>query len=469
MKNKISYLLVFLLFISTFQGLNTSARNVKEDVLSSDFTHTVFIEVATSQNCKPCHYWSQTIHDTYDSDNYDFHYVEMVVFDYDGKKLNDEAIGWYSNYDAGSVPKNIMDGDYRRIGNNSEVFLDYLNECGDRAVADIIASMTVLWLGNATIQVDIIIENNDASDYNGHIRAAITEIVSRYNTYYGEPYHFGFLGFAFDMDISIPARGIFEDSMTWNGNEHEDNNGNNFGDIVPENIQVTMGLLNNNDGYVDETVMSYVDTNDPPNVPSNPNPADGAEEVDIDIDLSWDCSDPEGDPLSYDIYFGSIFPPPPVKRNHDANSYDPGTLNHNTTYYWRIVAIDLPGDSTSGPTWSFNSTTKTSENNPPKVEIIKPGRGVYFRNKKILPRFIRLTLIIGKITIEANATDEDSGIEKVEFYINGKLMGNVTAEPYEYTWTRDRLRFFHFFKIKVIAYDNGGKSSEDSIIVKKYL
>ena len=105
----------------------------------------------------------------------------------------------------------------------------------------------------------------------------------------------------------------------------------------------------------------------------------------------------------------------------------------------------------------------------PNVSIIKPERGVYFRNKKILPRFIRLTLIIGKITIEANATDEDSEIEKVEFYINNRLMGNDTTEPYEYNWTRDRLRLFHIFSIKVKAYNNDGLTSENRMIVRRFL
>ena len=80
-----------------------------------------------------------------------------------------------------------------------------------------------------------------------------------------------------------------------------------------------------------------------------------------------------------------------------------------------------------------------------------------------------MTLIIGKITIEVNATDNDSRIEKVEFYINGKLMESVTTEPYEYTWTRDRLRLFHIFFIKVKAYNNEGLTSEETMIVRRFL
>jgi hypothetical protein len=365
-------LIGLMIAILTIPVIITTIAQENESIINSssreDFTHTVLVEVATSQNCKPCHYWNQIIYDKYNSGEYDFQYVEMVVFDYNGQLLNDDATSWYSYYDAGSVPKNIMDGDHRRIGNNSETFTQYLNESGNRDVAEITASMTVLWLGDATIQVDIYIINNEATQYTGHIRASISEIVSRYNTYYGQPYHFGFLGFAFDMDITITAGGAYTDSMTWNGNEHQDNHGNDFGDIVPENIHVIMGVLNDDDGYVDETVAACVSDNNPPNEPSNPNPADGEVEVDIDTILSWNCSDPDGDDLTYDIYLGTTSPPPLVESNHNSKSYNPGTLNGETTYYWRIIAWDLPGDFTPGPIWVFS--TGPGINNPPDVPTI---------------------------------------------------------------------------------------------------
>ena len=103
------------------------------------------------------------------------------------------------------------------------------------------------------------------------------------------------------------------------------------------------------------------------------------------------------------------------------------------------------------------------------MKIIKTQRALYIKNKKILPRFFRLALIIGKITIEVNATDEDFGIEKVEFYINGRLKGYDTTELYTYEWRRDRLRFFHISTIKVKAYDKVGKTSVGRVIVKKFL
>ena len=472
MKKKIVCMLVCMLFFSTIVGAIPSTKKstkiLSEMNLNMDYSHTVFVEVATSQNCKKCHPWNQNIHDAYISGDYDFEYVKMIEYDHDGDVLNEKAHDWAINYNVEGYPTSIFDGDYERlIGNYPSLLPGKLDACGNRAVADIIANMTVTWLGDATITVNITIQNNEGTQYNGYIRACITEIESRYDTYYGDPYHFGFLDYAFDTDISINPGGVYTDNVTWYGNEHEDNHGDDFGDITPHNIQVTMGVFNDDNDYVDETVMARITDNNPPNEPSNPSPPNGAPDVDIYADLSWTCSDPDGDPLTYDVYFGASSNPPLVASGITDTTFDPGTMDFGETYYWKIVAEDNHGASTSGSIWSF--TTRETENKAPHVKIIKPKRALYIFNKSIFPRLFRPAKIIGGITIEVNATDEDSGIEKVEFYINGKLKGNDTTEPYTYNWKRDRLRFFHIFIIKVKAYDNDGKTSVNRRIVRKFL
>jgi outer membrane protein assembly factor BamB len=95
--------------------------------------------------------------------------------------------------------------------------------------------------------------------------------------------------------------------------------------------------------------------NIPPSPPSNPIPIDGATGVDRFSDLSWTATSPDGDALTYDVYFGSTSPPPKVKSNQSATTYDPGTMLTNTVYYWRIVVWDSHSASASGPTWSFTT------------------------------------------------------------------------------------------------------------------
>jgi hypothetical protein len=104
--------------------------------------------------------------------------------------------------------------------------------------------------------------------------------------------------------------------------------------------------------------------NNPPYVPSNPNPANGATGVSINADLSWTGGDPDvGDTVTYDVYFGTTNPPQKIFGNKTGASYNLPTLSYNTRYYWKIVSWDNHGASSSGPSWSF--TTEQQPNNPP--------------------------------------------------------------------------------------------------------
>jgi hypothetical protein len=102
----------------------------------------------------------------------------------------------------------------------------------------------------------------------------------------------------------------------------------------------------------------------PPNKPCNPNPADGATGVSVNADISWTCSDPDGDPLTYDVYFGSSSIPPLVSSAQSVTYYNPDTMNYNTQYYWKIVAKDNHGAENTGPLWSFTTTNNKPPNKP---------------------------------------------------------------------------------------------------------
>ncbi len=103
----------------------------------------------------------------------------------------------------------------------------------------------------------------------------------------------------------------------------------------------------------------------PPYTPSNPFPENGATDVSIYVNLSWTGGDPEGDNVTYDVYFGMFTPPQKVSSNQSTNSFDPGNLEFNITYYWQIVAWDEYGESATGPIWNFT----TRDNSPPNTPL----------------------------------------------------------------------------------------------------
>jgi len=95
--------------------------------------------------------------------------------------------------------------------------------------------------------------------------------------------------------------------------------------------------------------------NNPPNAPSSPSPANGATDQSLNLTLSWDCSEPDGDPMTFDVYFGTAETPAVLSENQTAFSYDVDNLSTSTTYYWMITAKDDHGHETDSPIWSFTT------------------------------------------------------------------------------------------------------------------
>ena len=102
-------------------------------------------------------------------------------------------------------------------------------------------------------------------------------------------------------------------------------------------------------------VLSVTMTNRAPSQPSFPTPQHAATNVPINPALSWTGADPDGDIVTYEVYFGTMNPPPKIVDNQSDSSFHPGTVQYQTTYYWKIISWDSFGSSTSSPVWSFTT------------------------------------------------------------------------------------------------------------------
>ncbi len=124
--------------------------------------------------------------------------------------------------------------------------------------------------------------------------------------------------------------------------------------------------FDNNDAEMSGPVWEFTTlVSNPPYTPSDPSPAHFAVDIAIDVDLSWTGGDPDGDSVTYDVYFGST-PPITLVDTVSVVTYDPGILAYNTIYYWRLVARDEHGVTSTGGKWHF-TTISSVENNPPDV------------------------------------------------------------------------------------------------------
>jgi len=139
--------------------------------------------------------------------------------------------------------------------------------------------------------------------------------------------------------------------------------------------------------------------NNPPVKPYSPFPENGSI-VPIDINLSWECNDPDGDNITYDVYFGMNESMQKIASNITSNFCHPGTLQYSSTYYWRVIAWDAHKAKNESVIWHFH--TQNPPNQPPTIEITMPQNN---------------TTVNGTITIKGTASD-DKQVVKVEVRID---------------------------------------------------
>jgi len=201
-----------------------------------------------------------------------------------------------------------------------------------------------------------------------------------------------------------------------------------------------------------------IGASEPPYPPSPIYPPDNSTGIELNPVLSWSGGDPEGQTVYYTLYFGTNSSNMEIiAENVTATNYSLHSLQPFTRYYWKVLARDESDMYSSGGPWTF----LTRDVESPEVRIVTPVENTLYIGNFSIP-FIK-TFVIGKIMVEVNATDMQSGVEKVEFYVDDILMANDTSPPYKWLWNEDTLYDTHM--LKVIAYDRDGNKAEASMEV----
>jgi hypothetical protein len=84
-------------------------------------------------------------------------------------------------------------------------------------------------------------------------------------------------------------------------------------------------------------------------------PANGSTVTTLRPILRWICTDPDGDELVYDVYFGETSPPELAQADLTTSRFDPDSLQFGTTYYWQVVAKDQSGAKSTSDLWEFST------------------------------------------------------------------------------------------------------------------
>lgn len=103
----------------------------------------------------------------------------------------------------------------------------------------------------------------------------------------------------------------------------------------------------------------------------------------------------------------------------------------------------------------------------PDFGLLQPLNALYVHNKRIIP--MSSPVVFGSVTVSVYLENEWFGggdVQKVEFYLDGKLQSTVTQQPYNWTWSARSIGKHH---LTVIVYNNEGFSTSRVFSVRKFL
>lgn len=250
-------ILAFVLIMPIVGANNVTQKNKIEEASPintlNQFTHTVLAEYATTTTCGYCPTASSQLYSIYTSEDYDFYYVSLVA------DANYKIYNRVKELGVVGVPDVYFDGGYKNeLGAkpDEQPYRNAIVQSGERGVPDIDIDVSVEWKGNSILKINVIVQNNEAEEYNGHLRVYIVEPESRWNDAASKPYHFGVLYIPIDKSLALPKAQIrpladtYTFSKTWFGALY------GFGDITQDNIMVIATVFDKNTDYAVQTASA---------------------------------------------------------------------------------------------------------------------------------------------------------------------------------------------------------------------
>jgi hypothetical protein len=274
MKKIILLIIATMLFMSPFVAATTMTTLDKAQVLKTmqstnlRFTHSVFVEEATTTWCPNCPNAAEALYSLYNNSEYSMYFVAFV------SDMNSVAQdrNW-GHYRARAIPTIFIDGGFSNyVGSGStplqteQVYRPLIEEAGARTVHPLELETSVVGHGDATLDIAISVKNTGSKPYLGYVRSYVTEIISRWNNQQKDPYHFGFLDYAIESMIFLAPQNSRTFTITWDGAA---NHGTlTYPDIVDDNIMVITAVahwmphLVAQEEYVGTHFAYYVDQSD---------------------------------------------------------------------------------------------------------------------------------------------------------------------------------------------------------------
>jgi hypothetical protein len=168
-------------------------------------THTVFLEEATATWCTNCPNVANILYSLYETNKYNFYYVALI-----NDSNADTTKRLWDDYNIYSFPTVFIDGGYQMIAGGSKsksTYIDEINAARERTEQKIKVTVTAQYKNTTReVIVNTLIENKGNDTYNGILKLYLTEIISHESGYDGKSYHFGFLEYLINKDISVNGK-----------------------------------------------------------------------------------------------------------------------------------------------------------------------------------------------------------------------------------------------------------------------
>jgi hypothetical protein len=127
---------------------------------------------------------------------------------------------------------------------------------------------------------------------------------------------------------------------------------------------ITLAAYDDLDNYGEASVQVNLAPVNAPHMPNNPAPEHGATDVLVISTLGWSGGDPDGDPVTYDVYLEADNETPTTLVCADTSATScvpPAGLLLSTQYYWQVVARDDGGITRDGAVWRFETEAEATK------------------------------------------------------------------------------------------------------------
>jgi hypothetical protein len=246
-------LILIMPMIGASEKFSTERTEIIDPSATFESTHTVLIEYVGQTTCGYCPTASNQLSSIYAAGDLDFYYVSMLV------DVNRRVYPRVQELGVTGTPDVYFDGGYRNINGaqvDEQPYRNAITQSGEREVPDIDIDVDVQLMGGGTLKILVTVTNNEAEEYNGHLRVYIVEPEARWGYEGGGDIHYGVLDIPIDRSLAMPQGQIkslgdtYTFKKTWFGFLH------GFGDITQDNIMVIAAVFDKDTDHAVQTASA---------------------------------------------------------------------------------------------------------------------------------------------------------------------------------------------------------------------